>query len=297
MYCPHDTPTNVEFRDDLPTLLGNNGAKLELSTLTGNIINKLKAKGPAIRIFHSSSRDDKKRKYDGEKVKFFSPYARYLAVLPFAEQERQAELVKLAAESRKRKLCPDSPAVTQNSEISFSREEDKRVALKDLEKIKADKPSSDVPPEKKRKIDTELVETIESKLFEIRKNLDKMDQPKAGNANNVNGAKSKKKNKNKKKINKQQDNTQASASDTATKSTEFDYSNVDFQKFRGGSIKEQPNVQFKSKFHGKVSSVRGIDTTENAFLLKTEFFSSFQGKNNKANKQFLKSISVHPKKK
>lgn len=110
LYCPHDTPSNIEFRDDLPTLLGNTDAKLELSALTKAVISKLKSRGPTISVFHSTSRKDIKlmKTSNGIDIKFISPYSRYIAVLPFAEKERQAESARLAAESRKRKLCPDS---------------------------------------------------------------------------------------------------------------------------------------------------------------------------------------------
>lgn len=115
LYCPHDNPPNSEFRDDLPTLLGSTDTKT--GTLTENIIKKLKATGPSISVFHASSRKEIKQSLNGVEIKFFSPYARYLAVLPFAEQERQAETARLAAESRKRKLCPDSPVVTVSFEF------------------------------------------------------------------------------------------------------------------------------------------------------------------------------------
>lgn len=104
MYCPHDLTGNTEFRDDLPTLLGNND---KLNNLPEFILNKLKLDGPSINAFHTSSRTEPKT-FNGTQIKFFSPYSRYLAVLPFAEQERLAETARLAEVNRKRKLCPDS---------------------------------------------------------------------------------------------------------------------------------------------------------------------------------------------
>lgn len=104
LYCPHDLTGSTEFRDDLPTLLDNNNYS---TVLPESVLNKLKLNGPSIGVFHTSSRTEKKT-INGTQIKFFSPYARYLAVLPFAEQERLIELAKKAAENRKRKLCPDS---------------------------------------------------------------------------------------------------------------------------------------------------------------------------------------------
>lgn len=108
LYCPMDTVPNTEFRDDLPTLLGNRKEIEEhMNQLTMSVIHKLKPRGPTISVFHLSNRIDKKV-LPTVQAKFISPYERYLAVLPFAEQERLAETAKLAEENRKRKLCPDA---------------------------------------------------------------------------------------------------------------------------------------------------------------------------------------------
>lgn len=40
-------------------------------------------------------------------VKFVSPFARYLAILPLAEKERLEELARTEAENKKKKLCPE----------------------------------------------------------------------------------------------------------------------------------------------------------------------------------------------
>lgn len=107
LYCPHDFSSNTEFRDDLPTLLGN--TKNTLNQLSESVLNKLKLNGPSIDVFHMSSRSEKRiDEAKGDQIKFFTPYERYLAVLPFAEQERLAESARIAEENRKRKLCPDS---------------------------------------------------------------------------------------------------------------------------------------------------------------------------------------------
>ena len=108
LYCPHDFSANVEFRDDLPTLLGSNSSQ-PLNNLNESILKRLKLNGPSIDVFHTSSRTEKKRTIvDDAEVKFSSPYKRYIAVLPFAEQERLAESARIAEQNRKRKLCPDS---------------------------------------------------------------------------------------------------------------------------------------------------------------------------------------------
>lgn len=109
LYCPHDFPSNIEFRDDLPTLLGDDKEMQdEKKKIIASVINKLKPKGPTVKVFHLSNRKERNETSQFDQVKFTSPYKRYLAVLPFAEQERLAETVKLAEENRKRKLCPEN---------------------------------------------------------------------------------------------------------------------------------------------------------------------------------------------
>lgn len=135
----------------------------------------------------------------------------------------------------------DSFEQIQNPSTSTS-VEDKRVPLKNLGKVEKTI-SAEHPPEKKRKIDPDLAACVESKLLEIRKEIAGLDKAKS------NGETSSKK-KNKKNKNNQQNN--AVSPQKEAKPAEFDYGSVDFQKFRGGSIKKQPNIQFKSKFHGKV---------------------------------------------
>lgn len=104
LYCPHDIPVNTEFRDDLPTLLGQNGTNDE--TVSSSQF-KEKVKAPAISVFLVAKRTRKSSLPEFGKIKFVSPYSRYLAVLPFAEKQRAEELAKEAEESRKRKLCPE----------------------------------------------------------------------------------------------------------------------------------------------------------------------------------------------
>ncbi|XP_031629161.1 exosome component 10 [Contarinia nasturtii] len=251
LYCPHDLTGNTEFRDDLPTLLGN---KNTIKVLPETVLSKLKLNGPSVSAFHTSSRIEKKT-VNGTQVKFFSPYARYLAVLPFAEEERLADLAKKAEENRKRKLCPDSIIDTPKPQKPIENAEDSgyRGSLRDFDK------NTTQPPAKKRRVDTQSDDPIEAKLNAIRTNIDQQDQQSGTNADNASTTpkKNKKKNKNKNKTPQQ--------SSMQSKKPDFDYSNVDFKEFGGGSIVEQKN-EIKMKFHGK-------------------------GKSNKANKRFLNMLS------
>lgn len=266
LYCPMDTAPNAEFRDDLPTLLGNKEKfENDLRQLTMSVIHKLKAAGPSIGVFHQSSRAEKKALPASVHAKFVSPYERYLAVLPFAEQERLAETARLAEENRQRKLCPDAVITVVSvsgtsllcSKAGFHWKfahfctlqkvngetpatpaaAEKPVALKHFGQGEESSPVQ-MPPEKKRKLE----DNVESKLNEIRKN---MESNAAAAASPSQTPKSKKNKKNKKP-------DQPFVVDTQPKqAATFDYSNVDFKAFGGGSQKPKPDHEFKSKFKGK----------------------------------------------
>lgn len=128
------------------------------------------------------------------------------------------------------------------STVSVSAQ-DTHTPLSKVGKV-TDSVSEVMPPEKKRKIDPEFAASVESKLSEIRKDLEKLDKFKSEGKNVTPQNKRKNKKKN------QQNN--AVKTSTTSESNEFDYTNVDFKKFGGGSIKQQSNVQIKTKFHGKV---------------------------------------------
>lgn len=273
LYCPHDLTGCGEFRDDLPTLLDN---KDELNNLTNSALKKLKLNGPSIDVFHTSSRTEKKTA-NGSRVKFFSPYARYLAVLPFAEQERLAETARLAEKNRKRKLCPDSVitvskmnlrenyfflfriginifffhSFVQDSKPTISATNNKedvyRGPMKNFGKSNEQTSPELEPPAKKRRVDDESNDPIEARLNQIRDNMEQGDQsPQVTTTTPSKKNKSKNKAKNKNKKTKTPQKTPV-----PNKQAEFDYSSVDFKKFAGGSVVEKKN-EIKMKFHGKV---------------------------------------------
>lgn len=102
LYCPHDISSNFEFRDDLPTLLGSD---TENHNFDENLNKKIKS--PDLSVFGETNKKTFAN-LQTDKVKFVSPYSRYLAVLPFAEQQRLEEQQKEIEENRKRKLCPEA---------------------------------------------------------------------------------------------------------------------------------------------------------------------------------------------
>lgn len=132
-----------------------------------------------------------------------------------------------------------------------SEEDVHRGPLKDYEKSPANGSSSPTkePPAKKRRTDAESADPIEAKLKEIRDNMKSEDQPIEISDTSMEETPKKKKSKGKNKNkNKNKPVQPAPAQDNQS---DFDYANVDFKKFGGGSITEQKN-EIKMKFHGKV---------------------------------------------
>lgn len=129
-----------------------------------------------------------------------------------------------------------------------------RGPLKDYEKSPANGSQSPAlePLAKKRRIDPESVDPIDAKLEEIRANMKSEDQPIEISDTSIEESPKKKKNKGKNKNKAKNKNKPAQqAPPPKDNQSDFDYANVDFKKFGGGSISEQKN-EIKMKFHGKV---------------------------------------------
>lgn len=93
LHCPHDLTKQQEFRDDLPTLLGN-FAKNELQDKIKKFVSNLEKSKPLLSVFDFSENSN----YETEKIKktrmkFLGPYDRYKLVKPFlqAEEEKAAK--------------------------------------------------------------------------------------------------------------------------------------------------------------------------------------------------------------
>ncbi|KAG4077921.1 hypothetical protein HA402_013855 [Bradysia odoriphaga] len=111
LFCPHDLSFHKEFRDDLPTLL--NGQDNNEGLLTKlNVAEK-----SSLSVFDTPENSDdettKEKLNRLKKIKFVSPYARYLAILPIAEQQRLEELKKQQEANKLKRLCPER---TENME-------------------------------------------------------------------------------------------------------------------------------------------------------------------------------------
>lgn len=127
----------------------------------------------------------------------------------------------------------------------ISNKTDKRIPLTNYDKIKLENDNQESPPSKKARIADSLEESIDAKLSEIRCDLPNKNHPNTSSQmNNVGNKNSKKKNK---KKNKQQSaiNMDNASKESSSQPTEFNYGNVDFKQFGGGSQKVASNEKLK----------------------------------------------------
>lgn len=181
-----------------------------------------------------------------------------------------------------------------------SEEDVHRGPLKDYEKSQKNESATmeKEPLAKKRRIDDESVNSIDSKLNEIRNSMPSADQPIEISDASVEESPKKKRGKGKNKNKNKKKNQPTQPTTANDNQSDFDYANVDFKKFGGGSINEHKN-EIKMKFHGKVRvgffmlKHLSISDLFQDHLVKICFVFGFlfQGKNNKANKRFMNMLS------
>lgn len=224
LYCPHDLTYEEDFRDNLPTLLGSNGLKIPEDS-------PLKATNSHLSVFDQASDDEDSSTPQLTKlkdIKFITPYSRYLSILPIAEEQERLANLKEAEKAKSRQLCPvkvESEPVKRKSEEA--------------------PPAADQPQVKKVK--TEPVQSFREMLESQKKEI---------NEQNPNGQMSRRKQKSMQR--KQKWEQQNQSKELAKQEANFDYSQVDYTKFEGGSRSQQNQrgrgggrKQFDSKFRGR----------------------------------------------
>lgn len=215
LYCPHDLRQDGEI-DNLPTLLAGN---LQKST-HGKSLKKVY---PQVSVF---ARQILRKSLP--KVAFVSPYQRYRAVIPIAEEERRKAQQIEEAIKQKRRLCPEASEILPEIQHEMKTEP---------EQISKRKKSEGTAIERKEKIPR--VETQREKS-----------EPTSG-ASPSPGSNKLSRNQ-RKKLKKMQNEK---------KLAEFDYTSVDFRKFQGGSkANEKPGRQeFASKFRSRGQKAKNAD--------------------------------------
>ncbi|XP_055679646.1 exosome component 10 [Lutzomyia longipalpis] len=211
LYCPHDLPR--EIQDNLPTLL---------DTVEPPNVPAL----PDMRKLHAkvSIFEEKHPKKNLPKIPFVSPYQRYRAVIPIAEEERRKAQQLEEAQKQKRRLCPEAsevlPEIVASPEI-------KTESGKRKSEGSGGEPAGKIPRKEAHR------EAPEPPAASTSPETPKMSRNK------------------RKKLKKMQQEA---------KLAEFDYTSVDFSKFQGGSRPEKTERHdYASKFRSRGQKARNAD--------------------------------------
>lgn len=227
--------------------------------------------------------DELRSKIDRVKqIKFVSPYARYLAILPVAEKQRLVEQARLDEENKKKKLCPDKVVSEDQKFVSTFRtlsllncllitsllqtikteptpsnstgqpsNEADHMPLKDFGKRRREMAEAASPPTKKPRFDINVRDTPSTATTSSIASESAVEQT-STNGTPITSKKQQRKQK------KSQVMSNKKSAQSSNKPVAFDYSQVDFSKFQGGSKKQVNTNATTSKFHGKVSFKRRI---------------------------------------
>lgn len=275
LYSPHDLSHQNEIRDDLPTLMGS--IKLSQS------LDEVEVEEIKLNAFDKAENGYKKNK--AVEIKFISPYHRYKQMIPFMEAQRKKEAA-LEEERRKQMLEEKRKQMPELEIVKIGNSDDVvEVPLKDLKRKKPETSSEMNSQNKRWKKDyaqknisgentsavrpavssssnekDDAQQNIEDKLKEVSALVDTM-------------KKNNKKNKKRGKPQKASDFRQNS-----NKPVPFDYSNVSYDRFQGGSASGSGSKNNGNKFNQKF---KGNKKSKGQNLDKMFNFSNFRLNNNK----------------
>jgi len=268
LFCPHDLSFTKEFRDDLPTLLNgqdtNDGLVSKLNVLEKS----------SISVFDTPENSDdetmKEKLNRLKKIKFVSPYARYLAILPIAEQQRLEDLKKQQEANKLKRLCPEK---TENMDEYVVIKQEHPVDPTDM--YGANMPLKDYGKRKPNNAVDSIQEQTAAKRMKTENSSTDCTSNSASSSENSNKIPPPQNaTKNQKKKKKKHHPHPAKPSDQPA---QFDYGQVDFKKFKGGSHQAKRNDnEVKTKFHGK-----NKHHANNKKFNKLFTFSGMQNKGNK----------------
>ncbi|GAB0091016.1 exosome component 10 [Sergentomyia squamirostris] len=142
LYCPHDLRHDGDLKDNLPTLLTSDECETEVESL----MRKFK---PLVTVFEAST-----GRKSLPKITFISPYQRYRAVIPIAEEERRKAKQIEEKEMLKRRLCPEEePGVKRKSLEAPADQPEAKVTRVETQREPAEEPmSSKMSRNKKKKL-------------------------------------------------------------------------------------------------------------------------------------------------
>lgn len=244
LYCPHDLSHQAELRDDLPTLIGNKEIKQMIADVE---IAQVK-----LTVFDKS--DSGIKKVNGAAMQFISPYNRYKLMIPFMEEQKKREQA-LEEEKRKQLLEEKRKQLPELQVVKISDDNLYKTPLKDLKRpfdqVEQQQP---IPISNKRwrkevaKQEAQKAPEEPPAVVDLTGNTP--GRPQRDGRNNSNSKK-------KGKPQNQSDFRQAS-----DKPVNFDYSQVDYNRFQSGASgapKNQKDNGFQQKFKGGKKGKANLD--------------------------------------
>lgn len=269
LHCPHDLTQMPEFRDDLPTLLnGDVGVRVPATVPAGV------AARSACSVFETpdeseASSADEEHTAKLQRIRqlhFVSPFARYLANVPVAEKQRKDEQQRLDEANSRKKLCPEPlPVPVVSAQPTLDAVEARRIAeaanvlpLTEFGKRRREQMLAEqedqlqTPLPKRARFEINVQPVTDGGPTEGSPVAASTSQP--GTPKNGRSAKKAKPTSNKK------------SGQSSNVPVKFDYAQVDFKKFQGGSAQRVNTHESTSKFHGKGKRAGGHDKKFNKLL-------------------------------
>ncbi|XP_026463935.1 exosome component 10 isoform X2 [Ctenocephalides felis] len=286
LHCPHDLSQQIEFRDDLPTLLGdlnninmekcfahNVLAQKEVSSISKSIISEK----PKLSIFGSPEHSEYEEKNHSlllklQKTNFVSPYQRYKSVRPFVESIEKDSIN--SDESKGNTANANEPVLSEQDKESIARVKQhfEILSKNTVQEVAATTSQSYSPQPELTKAPNKLDHTTPLRMRRKRKRVDSVDNTdynhdqmssndisETGNmgdqslSNDVNISYNEQeqteKGSNRKRKRRPKKNPHQNSQQMDFKA--FDYGSVDFQKYHGGSQQTSKPDEVKTKFNGK----------------------------------------------
>lgn len=244
LYSPHDLSHQQEVRDDLPTLLGDVKAKPTLDRVK---IIKVK-----LGIFNKMQNGHK-----AIDMKFISPFDRYKLMIPFMEAQRKREIAQ--EEERRRQLLEEKKKQLPSLEIvKIDNDDVVEMSLNEAKRKRSDTSVAPSPNKrwKKKKDDDGSLQATSSAENQISVMSEAIEAELKNVADMVDQMK-----KNNKQFKKGKPQKASDFRQSSTKPVNFDYSNVNYDRFQGGSGPSNANTsgKFQQKFKGGKKAKGNLD--------------------------------------
>lgn len=244
LYCPHDLSHQTDFRDDLPTKIGN-------VNLIKDVDDKIEIRSVALSVFDKSENVTRKRN-DKINVQFVSPYQRYKLMIPFMEEQKKRELAmeeekKKQAIEEKRKQMPELQIVKISDDGLY------QVPLRELKKrpLSVDANETATIPLSNKRWKKEVAKQEAAKAPQIT--TEQLDTHVQASQSNTRNGNSRKRGKNPKSTDFRQDSNQP---------VNYDYSQANYQRFQGASTSQQNQKNsgtIQQKFKGGKKNKANLD--------------------------------------